>query len=460
MQNHGRILALLALIATSAAAPSHAQTEPGLRLVSPDPVAPPAGTEITPRQLFLPEPTSMLRDPGYAGGVGPPLTMADIEGTALANNPTLSQAARRIEALQGKYLQVGLLPNPSIGYLGEEIGDTGTAGQQGIVFGQRFVTGSKLGLNRAVVSHEIQRARQELEMQRYRVLNGVRARAYGVVAAQRIVELNGRLFAIGKEGVKAAGDLRRAREVGQVDVLQARIEANSAKLALGNARNEYTAAWRRLAVVMGTPEMTPTPLADHLSQQVPAFSWNETVARLLAESPELARAWSGVQLATCALSRAQAGRQPDIDVEASVRYNNATEDTTATIGVGLPLQIFDRNQGNIRKARAELSAARWEVRRVELALQDRLADVYKRYENGRQQTEQYNTDILPDAKASLELVRKGYQQGEFGYLELLTAQRTYFRANLAYRKGLRELWTASVQIEGLLLVGGLEGPGQ
>ena len=402
----------------------------------------------------------MLPDPGYAEGVSSPLTMAELEGMALANNPTLAQAGRRVAALQGKYLQVGLRPNPSIGYLGEEIGDDGTAGQQGIVFGQLFVTGGKLDLNRAVVSHEIQRAQQELEIQRHRVLGGVRARAYEVVTAQRIVDLNERLFAIGTEGVKAAGDLHRAREVGQVDVLQARIEANSAKLALSNARNEYMAAWRRLAAVTGMPEMTPTPLADHLDQQVPAFSWNETVARLLAESPELARAWSGTERAKCALARAQAGRKPDIDVEASVRYNNATEDTTATIGVGVPLQIFDRNQGNIRKARAELAAARWEVRRVELALHDRLAGVFKQYENGRQQTQQYNTNILPDAKASLELVRKGYQQGEFGYLELLTAQRTYFRANLAYLKGLRELWTASVQIDGLLLTGGLESPGQ
>ncbi|NQU22513.1 MAG: TolC family protein [Candidatus Nealsonbacteria bacterium] len=431
-----------------------------MRFVAPDPVAPPVGGEMAPRHLFPPEPASMLPGKDQVGGVRSPLMMTDLEGMALANNPTLALAARRVEALHGKYLQVGLRPNPSIGYLGEEIGGEGKAGQHGIVLGQRYVTGHKLGLNRAVVSHEIQRARQELEIQRHRVLNGVRARAYEVVAAQRMVDLNGRLFAIGTEGVKAAGDLRRAKEVSQVDVLQAQVEANSAKLALGNARNEYMAAWRRLAAVIGMPEMTPTPLADQLNQQVPTLSWNVAVTRLLAESPELARAWSGVEQAKCALTRAQAGRKPDIDVEASVRYNNASENTTATIGVGVPLQLFDRNQGNIRKAYAELAAAKWEVRRVELALQDRLAGVYKRYDNARQQTDQYNTEILPDANASLELVRKGYQQGEFGYLELLTAQRTYFRANLAYLEGLRALWTSSVEIEGLLLTGGLATPGQ
>jgi hypothetical protein len=38
---------------------------------------------------------------------------------------------------------------------------------------------------------------------------------------------------------------------------------------------------------------------------------------------------------------------------------------------------------------------------------------------------------------------------------MLTAQRTYFQVNLLYLEGLRELWTRSVEIEGLLLAGGL-----
>jgi cobalt-zinc-cadmium efflux system outer membrane protein len=387
------------------------------------------------------------------------LRIADLEAIALGNNPTIAQAQSRVGALQGKYVQVGLRPNPTIGYEGEEMGDEGTAGQQGMFIGQRFVTGGKLGLNRAVVSHEIQRAQQALEIQRLRVINAVRGRAYNTIAAQRIVALNERLVAIGEEGVKAADEMRRAKEVSQVDVLQARVEANSAKLALNNARNEHKAAWQRLAVVTGVPELEPKPLMDDLGESVPELHWNDVVGRLLAESPELAGAWAGMERAKCALARAQAGRKPDVDVEAAVRYNNSSESTTATIGVGLPRQIFDRNQGNISKAYCELAAAQREVRRVELVLQDRLAEVFRQYTNARQQTQQYKTEILPDAESSLDLVRKGYQQGEFGYLELLTAQRTYFRVNLAYLESLRELWLSTVQIEGLLLTGGLERPG-
>jgi outer membrane protein TolC len=43
----------------------------------------------------------------------------------------------------------------------------------------------------------------------------------------------------------------------QVDVLQARVEANSARLQLVAARKTHAAAWRQLAAVVGVPELEP-----------------------------------------------------------------------------------------------------------------------------------------------------------------------------------------------------------
>ena len=388
------------------------------------------------------------------------LTLAELEEIATANNPTLPQAARRIEALQGRQLQVGLYPNPVVGYIGDDMGEAGTAGQQGAFLGQKIVTAGKLRLNRTVVGQEIQQAQHAWEVQRWRVLNDVRAGAYEVLVAQRTIELNDQLVRIGEAGMKAAEALFRNQEVARIDVLQARVETNSAKLELDNARNQYVAAWRKLALVMGVPDMEPTPLADELQNEIPELSWDDSVLRLMSESPQLAHARAGVERARYTLARAYAERTPNFDIGGAVRYNNASRDTVAMIQIGLPLQIYNRNQGNIAKAQAEVAAARREVQRVELVLQDRLADAFKQYANARQQTRRYVDDILPDAKTTLELVRTGYEQGEFGYLELLTTQRTYFRVNLAYVGSLRELRVSSVRIDGMLMSGGLEAVGQ
>jgi cobalt-zinc-cadmium efflux system outer membrane protein len=123
----------------------------------------------------------------------------------------------------------------------------------------------------------------------------------------------------------------------------------------------------------------------------------------------------------------------------------------------MPLPVFDRNQGNIRRAQAEVIDATQEVQRLELQLRNRLATVFQRYDSARQQVESYSQNVLPTAKESLDLIVSGYRQGEFPYLTLLTAQRTYFRVNLTYLESLRDLHTSTIGIEGLLLSGGL-GP--
>ncbi|VAX36923.1 hypothetical protein MNBD_PLANCTO02-1622, partial [hydrothermal vent metagenome] len=75
--------------------------------------------------------------------------------------------------------------------------------------------------------------------------------------------------------------------------------------------------------------------------------------------------------------------------------------------------------------------------------------------SSKYEIERYSKEIIPDAKSSLELVTSGYEKGEFDYNRLLTAQRTYFQTNIAYLQAIQSWWTAKLEIDGLLLRGGL-----
>ena len=96
-------------------------------------------------------------------------------------------------------------------------------------------------------------------------------------------------------------------------------------------------------------------------------------------------------------------------------------------------------------------AAQSDVQRIQLALQQRLGRTFEQYANAVYQVEKYKQNILPAAEESLTLTNDGYRQGEFNYLSLLTAQRTFFQTNLAYLEALRELRAAATAIEGNLL---------
>ena len=386
------------------------------------------------------------------------LTLDELEQIALESNPTLVQARMGVQAAQGGYVQAGLYPNPAIGYAGGDMGIEGTSGQQGAVFSQEIVTSRKLRLGRAVASHEVQQARHGWEAQRWRVLNDVRGGYYKVLLAQEMIDLNQQLVDIGGQGVNVTEQLRAREEVSQIDVLQAGIEAETAKLSLVEAENYHRGAWRRLAAMLGRPEMEPAPLAGDVEMNLPNFNWEDTLSRLLAQSPELAQARAGVQRARSEVTLQCAERVPNIEIGLGAKYDASVRNTLADVELSLPLPLFNRNQGNIIKAQAGLVAAQKEVERIELDLRDRLAAAFAEYATAQRQVETYTSTIRPHAEKALELTRAGYRLGEFGYLTLLTAQRTYFSASLDYLAYLRELWARSVELEGMLLSGGLQGP--
>jgi cobalt-zinc-cadmium efflux system outer membrane protein len=384
------------------------------------------------------------------------LTLEDLEQMAFQDNPSIAEAWAYVQAARGKWVQAGLPPNPRLGYSGQQLGSRGLAEQQGVYLEQEFIRGGKLRLDRAMVSREIAQAEQQLESQRRRVITDVRIGYYTVLSAQKRLELTEELVRIGNQATGVAESLFENQEGSRRDLLQARIESRSAQTFLQQARNRHVAAWRVLAAVIGSPEMPPAPLSGQWDEQAPELDWEDSLQRLRSESPEITAAMLRIERARWAVDRAHAQSVPDVNVQGIIQHDNSTGSSNGSLLVSLPIPVLNQNQGGVRQAQNDLIAARRAAQRLELAFQQRLAPIFERYISGKNRVESYRNGILQDARESLELTRQGYQAGELGFLNLLTAQRTYSQANLGYVEALADLWTASAEIEGLLLVNSLQ----
>ena len=414
--------------------------------VKPDSAAPPPPAATPPEQPPRPLETVLPAR----------LPLAELESLALQRNPTLARAEARINAARGEWLQVGLRPNPRVGYDGGEIGNEGRSGMQGAFVSQEIITADKLLLSQTVVIREIDRLQQEFAAQQQRVLTDVRRSFYDVLAAQSAMELARDLSQIGQKAYETSQNLFKSGNVSEVDVLQSRIEAEQAKIMLENSRHRHATAWQQLAAVVGDPSMPPRLLEGDLRSAVPDLNWERASQRLLAESPELAAANAAVAKAQASLGRAYADRYPNWEAQGGAQYDNATRDTVANVQLSVPLPIYNRNQGGIRQAQAQIAAAQADVARMELLLQQRLAKAFEPYRNARTQTDAYAKRILPDAKKSLDIAVKSYEAGEVGFLSVLNVQRTYFQTQIAYLEALRQLRDSAESIDGLLLSDSLQ----
>lgn len=400
--------------------------------------------------------------PGDIGQAGPAasavaqdasLSLDELRQIALNHNPTLEQARMAVSSATGQQIQAGLYLNPEVGWLADEMDLAKTPGFQGAFIGQEFITAGKRDLARNVAGHGVAAARHALDAQRWRVLNAVKRRFYEVLLVQETVAVHEDLVAVADEAEDASAQLRSQQELAEADLLQVMVEAERSKLNLFEARNRYRTSWFQLAATIGWPQLPPRPLEGDIIEDVPTVTWDEGLARVLALSPEVAQAKARIEQARCNLALQDARRRANIGVEVGVKYHEPSQDTLTDVSLSMPLKIYDRNQGNIFSARAELAAATRELERIKLDLRQRFAEAFSRYSSAHQRVQVLRTTILTKALDSLELTRKGYRAGEYSYLKLLTAERTYFSVNLEYLSSLSELWTEAVALDGYLLAG-------
>ena len=386
-------------------------------------------------------------DDGPVGG----LTLAELEAAALSANPTLRGAAAAVKKARGIQMQVGLLPNPTVGFTAEDVGEDGSAGQHGVFASQTFVTAGKLRLNRAVESWEVEGLRHRAEAQRLRALNGVRRQFFVALGAQRRLELAEELVTLAEEGLSAAEYLFDAEQVTRPDVLQVEIQLGEVRITRRDAELEFEGAWRRLVALAGLPDRPVDRLNGELEGPVEGHEFDALFAELLAASPELAAARARVSRARAAVCRQRAQPIPNVLTQASLAYGFGGDEPVGGLQVGLPLPVFNDNRGNVAAAVADLHRAAAEANRLELSLRARLADALRDYRRATNRVERLSEDVLPAARENLDLTEEGYRAGEFDVVRVFTARRSLFEAELARVAALADARAADVALDGLLL---------
>ncbi len=416
-------------------------------------------TQLVAHQEEVPTPHShsdLMVPPAAMPEEDTALTLQDLEGIALANNPTLVQANAQFRGEQGAAYQAGLPFNPVIGYTGEQIGVNGTAGElQGGFVAQEIVTGGKLRLSRAKWAQRARIAATNARAQQQRVLNDVQTQFYRTLAAQRVVEIHRKLVANGEDNIQTHREMLNLGQTTASAVLQAEVELRRDQLNLKDAENDLQQAWRTLVALVGCPQLTPTRLEDSLSTTQEPLGYELALWQLLCSSPELVAARQKIRHDQIQLEREQVEPIPNILVDARVGRNFEAGDTTAGVSIGLPIPLFDRNQGTIQQAQADLTRGQAEARRLELELQTRLAAEYRSYLSAWQRVEEYQATMLPKSIEATELLRKSYQERRAPWVDVLASQRLQMTLEAEYVESLKTYHQADIAIRGMLLSGGL-----
>jgi outer membrane protein, heavy metal efflux system len=396
----------------------------------------------------------------------PALTLEQLQQTARENNPTLRQAEAEIRAANARQQQAGLYPNPTVGYTGDEIrGGSVGGGKEGFFVQQTIVTASKLRLSREALGKDAKLATIEAEEQRIRVETAVKMAFIRVLAAQELLDARHDLANIAQDNADTQRDLFNTGQADETEVLDAEVDAQRTRLAARMQENTLREEWRSLAAVVGRPDMPPATVAGDLQKDWPELNEEETVEAIANQSPAVNIADTGVERAQAILTRARREPVPDINVRGGLEYNNEllgsapfSKGWEGIAEVSVQIPFFNRNQGEIAAARAEIDRAEHEKRRIALTLRDRAASAVDQYANARLMAIQFRDAMLPRARKSYGLMVEKYGLMLAAYPRVLESQKKLYELQAEYIAALEGVWTTGIALQGYLLTDGLEAP--
>ncbi len=382
------------------------------------------------------------------------VTLRDALAIALARNPQLSIYPYDLRAADALILQAGLRLNPQLDVEVEDVGGRGErrgfdAAQTTIGISQPVELGGKRTKRTQVASLDKELVQWDYKAARLDVMRGVTEAFVTVLAAQERLALAERLLELSRQAQATVAQRVKAGKDSPVDELRAdvafsesRIEQQNAQKALVAARYALAATWGSRAPafekVQGDFYKTsePLPLAE--------------LAAATANNPDLARWQTEEDRRRAALRLEKARAVPDIAVGGGVRRYEQTDDEAFVFGLSLPLPLFNRNQGGILAATAELGKARRQYEAAQVRISTALSEAVSTLAATYGQVTILHNDVLPKAQRAFEAARQGYQQGKFDYLHLLDTQRTLFQTQAQYVNSTEAYHKAQADVERLI----------
>ena len=356
------------------------------------------------------------------------LTLQQAVERALANYPALQIQQYSIEQAQGLKITAGLFPNPVITYYKEDLSLDRQKGGETTVFAGlplNFLWSrwSRVSAASAQVDAEKKMLANVRRLIKFEVQK-VFVEAY---FTKRSYQAWQKATAVFDKAAKASRVRLADGDMSGYEQQRIAIEHLRYQKAEYEARVQLNNSRRQLAFLLdpNQSEMLVETSANFPSPAPEIFQEN-VLAQALQTRPDLQAAKATVRSKQTALTFAKWQRLPEVNV--FVGYKKQVDDLKgAVVQVNFGFPIFNRNQGQVRSARAafDQQALAADLLEKQVALEVRQA--YEKYRLYRQQVESRlaGEEYVEPSEQLLEIAQFSYAEGEMSLLELLDGVRAY-----------------------------------
>jgi outer membrane protein, heavy metal efflux system len=358
------------------------------------------------------------------------ITISDAVSIFLRQNLQLVAARYDVDMVDAEKMTARLRPNPEISVGFSDIPldfRSDFVKPQTFNYGiaQTFELGGKRDKRISEATANSELARAEFQTAVWQLTNDVKKKFYAVLLAEALLKLaqeNQQTFA---EIIKHTTEVFQLGEISGLDLQRLEIEKFKFDTDVANSEKDYELALRDLRVTLGGDyQTTDVEVAGTIDYYQPYdFSLADLRDKALAARPDLKVAQLSERAADASIRLQDAQRIPDLTVGAGIEQVPASGNTY-NFGVGIPLPLSDRNQGERAKALIQKMKAQNDQR---LITNQVLSDVDKAlvsFAVQKRRVELYRSGVLTKVDDIQRLTEFSLKAGESSTLELLDAIRT------------------------------------
>ncbi|HHJ52308.1 MAG TPA: TolC family protein [Caldithrix abyssi] len=382
------------------------------------------------------------------------LTLPQALNLAMRYNPQLSVFSLEIRVREAAAVQAALWPNPELELEAENFAGSGPlsafkATETTVSVGQLIEVAGKRAKRVRIAKLGTRLAEYDFQVAQLNVFTQTVSIFTRVLAAQELVELNRKLVSLAETFKENIAKRVQAGRLSPAELSRAEVEVANARINLQRREKELAAARRQLAATWGATRVTFDAVSGSLENVSPVPEEAKLQA-LIRRNPILTRWQVVARQRETEYRLAKAGRIPDPVIRAGWRKFNDSGDQAFVAGLSIPLPLLNRNQGTVQQTAVRMQQTTVQKRSQELLLQTQLHRYYQDLLAAYESLRALKEEIIPRAENAFHTINEGYQQGKFGFLDVLDARRTLFASREAYLQNVTDYQLARAQIERLI----------
>lgn len=382
-------------------------------------------------------------------------TLEEMEAAALATNPEIRLAVRRVAVLEARQPAAGALEDPWVMYRGWGVPlrrpwDLNQA-QNMFMVGRTLSGPGKRSLRSQVANQGVEIAQAELEAVRREVTARVRKAFFELQLNSDQLRLHDEQAALARQAIESARIKYVVGRVHQQDVLKAQIALIRLVHHLVTLEQEGELARITLNTLAGRDPAMPLEVAGAYIAPADLPSLFELERLAEEQRPELVGAQSAVQRSQTVARLADKAYAPDYTVSAGfmLQPSGSTfrNSYMAELSLNLPWLNRRKHDAEIAEAQAELNLQQAEFESRRIAVFREISEALVKTRSAQRLVKLYRDTLRPQARAVLKATAAAYETDRTDFLNLLDGQNTALEVEFSYFRALAELETGMAELE-------------